>query len=217
MSTVAIDRADPLASATRPPSKIGALVTIAAGPLAGALLGVLARWWMRLISDDPEFSWSGTIFIVGAFAVTGLGHSLAWVVTRARPRRRWTTAARVVGGVLTLPLFVGAGAIMLPTVVGASLCRWRTEWPRLARLAVALLAAGPPLAFVNDLRGDGFSLGEIVGLLLMTATYAAIVHTIGPIVAPIRDGWRMGRAAKVGVVAISAVMLAGVAVFTVGI
>ncbi|HSP27497.1 MAG TPA: hypothetical protein VLN74_03025, partial [Ilumatobacteraceae bacterium] len=41
------------------------------GPFAGAALGVVARWWMRLISDDPEFTWSGTIFIVLAFTVMG--------------------------------------------------------------------------------------------------------------------------------------------------
>ena len=91
------------------------------GLLAGVALGAIARGWMRLITDDPEFSWSGTIFIVAAFGITGLGHGIAWAARRAGLRRRWSTVARIVGAMLTLPLFVGAGAIMLPTVVGAAM------------------------------------------------------------------------------------------------
>lgn len=41
--------------------------TIAAGLFGGLALGVVARAWMRFISDGPEFTWSGTIFILAAF------------------------------------------------------------------------------------------------------------------------------------------------------
>ena len=45
--------------------------TLAIGVLGGAALGIVARAWMRLISEDPEFSWSGTLFIVIGFTCSG--------------------------------------------------------------------------------------------------------------------------------------------------
>ena len=57
-------------------------------PFAGVLIGTVARWWMRLITDEPEFSWNGTIFIVGAFTVAATGHGIAWASRRADLRRR---------------------------------------------------------------------------------------------------------------------------------
>jgi hypothetical protein len=39
---------------------------VVVAPFAGAALGVVARCWMRLITEDSEFTWSGTIFIVVA-------------------------------------------------------------------------------------------------------------------------------------------------------
>ena len=40
------------------------------------------------ISEDPEFSWSGTLFIIGGFAVFGLAQSLVAVARRRLARRR---------------------------------------------------------------------------------------------------------------------------------
>ena len=44
---------------------------MAIGAFGGALLGVMARLWMRFISEDPEFTWNGTLFIIGGFATFG--------------------------------------------------------------------------------------------------------------------------------------------------
>ena len=72
---------------------------------------------MRLIAEDPEFSWGGTIFIVLAFTIFGFTQSIVAVVRR-RARRRWTlTVARVAGVIGFMPLFGRAGSIMMPTVV----------------------------------------------------------------------------------------------------
>src|SRR5258706_4680088 len=84
---------------------------LAAGLFGGLALGVIARAWMRLISEDPQFTWNGTIFIIGGFTVFGFTQSLVAVVRR-RPRRRWTlTIVRVIGIIGLLPLFIGAGAL----------------------------------------------------------------------------------------------------------
>jgi hypothetical protein len=132
-------------------------------------------------------------------------------------RRRWSTVARFVGGVLTLPLFVGAGAIMLPTVVGASLARWRPDWRRWARVLVAVIAMPSPLMLLVDAVRDGPHPRTVLGLVLVAATYSLIVASMRSIVAPLDDGWRMPRAARVVLVVAGVLGLLMIAMFTVGI
>ncbi|HSP27099.1 MAG TPA: hypothetical protein VLN74_01030, partial [Ilumatobacteraceae bacterium] len=187
------------------------------GPFAGAALGVVARWWMRLISDDPEFTWSGTIFIVLAFTVMGAAHGLAWAVRRAGAGRRWTTVARVVAAVLTLPIFTGAGSIMLPTVFGASVARSRTDWPKAVRVLVLVLAIPVPIVIGADLVGNGVTLRSVLGAVLMVATYIVIVRSMHAIVAPIDDGWRLRRSVKVLTAVATALLVLLAATSAVGI
>ena len=186
-------------------------------PVAGAALGVVARCWMRLISDDPEFSWGGTIFIVLAFTVAGAGHGVAWAARRARVRRRWSTAARVLAAVLTLPIFTGAGAMMLPTVFGATVASARTDWPRAVRVVFAVLAIPVPIIIGADLLGNGVTGGVLVGVVLMVATYAVIVRSLDAVVAPIDDGWRMRRPVKILVLVATALLVVFAAGTSVGL
>jgi hypothetical protein len=169
-------------------------------PFVGATVGAVARWWMRLITDDPEFSWSGTTFIVLAFTIAGTGHGLAWAARRAHVRRRWTTPARIVAAVLTLPMFTGAGVIMLPTVLGASLARDRTDWPRAIRMATAVIALPAIIIVAVDLARGGVTPGRLLGTLLLVATYTVVVRSLSAIVAPIDDGWRMRRSVRILIV-----------------
>jgi hypothetical protein len=184
------DTAEPAAPAQR--TRIWPILAL--GPLAGAALGVAARAWMRLISDDPEFSWSGTIFIIGGFTLFGIGQSIA-TATRRRARRRWTlTIARVVGAVTMMPLFVAAGSVMMPTVVGGGLGWTRTNWNRIVRcvcLAVALL---PVLFVTKDLIGSfGWSLHALAGVIGMLAIYGTIIAAAKATFAPQLDGWHLRR------------------------
>ena len=57
------------------------------GLVAGAVFGLVARGWMRLVSADPEFSWSGTVFIIGAFVLWGFAQGLVMGVRRVTPTR----------------------------------------------------------------------------------------------------------------------------------
>jgi hypothetical protein len=186
-------------------------------PFAGAALGVVARCWMRLITDDPEFSWSGTIFIVLAFTIAGAGHGVAWAARRAGVRRRWSTTARVAAGVLTLPIFTAAGAMMLPTVFGASVAGARTDWPRAARLVAALVAIPVPIIIAADLVDNGITPGVLLGVVLMVATYTVIVRSSYAIVAPIGDGWRLPRIARVLTSVAAAMVVLFVACSAVGL
>jgi hypothetical protein len=179
------------------------------GCAAGVALGSLARVWMRLIAEDPEFSWAGTLFIVGAFGVFGTAQALAWVGRRRQWSRPALTVVRTVAVVLTLPIFTGAGALMLPTVATASLATWRTDWHRLIRVGLAVLSA--PLALyvaVEIIDTFGFAPATLVRVALFVTIYAVIIAALGSTVAPQRDGWRFGRRAAVITGAVFAALIA---------
>jgi hypothetical protein len=206
-----------VAGTARRGDRAASIWLLPAGCLGGIALGVVARAWMRLISDDPEFSWSGTIFIVAAFAITGLGHGLAWTVRAACGRRRWSTLTRVAGAVLTLPLFVGAGAIMLPTVVAGSMATWRRDWATPVRWLLCALALAVPASTAVEVWRDGLTGGSLLGLALFAGTYVLAIASMRAIVAPLDDGWRMARWARVVLVVGGVLCLLLVAVSTVGV
>lgn len=189
--------------------------SLAAGVVGGACLGVVARAWMRLISDDPEFSWSGTIFIVAAFTVFGLTQSVA-VLGTARARRRWQrVVSRVVGTVGMLPIFAGAGVIMLPTVVGGGIATWRTGWQRWARAIPALVALAPVVLVTVDLVDSfGYSWRSLAGFAGLIAVYAIVVAAARvSFVRPV-DGLRVPR----WLVVSAMIVLVGLVLFlTVGV
>ncbi len=193
---------------------VRAVGTVVAGAVAGTALGAVARWWMRLMSDDPEFSWNGTIAIVVVFTVAGAGFALAARTRQAR--RRWATLGRVVGGLLTLGLFVAAGGVMLPTVAGGSLAVWRRDWPRWTRVLPAAVALPVPVSIVAQAVDDGLSAGRVLGLVLFAATYAVIIRAMEPVVAPLGDGWRMARWARIAAVIVGLAAVAAATLLAVG-
>ena len=170
------------------------ILMLAAGLFGGLILGVVARAWMRLISDDPQFTWSGTVFIVGGFTVFGFTQSVVAVVRR-RGSRRWTlTIVRVFGIIGLLPLFVGAGALMLPTVVAGGLAKARIEWNNIARWICVAVAAVPVLVVGSGLVGSfGWSLHAAAGFVVMIAVYTTIVSATRFTFTAQADGWRMKR------------------------
>ena len=120
----------------------GGLARAAAlGAVLGAGWGVLARGWMRLVSTDPEFSRSGSLFIVGLAALLGLGVGVAVEGRRRGGAWRWLGLAVVPG----LLLFAGPGVALLPAFAVAGPLGARRS--RTAR-AVALVALLVPSLFV---------------------------------------------------------------------
>src|SRR5918994_253213 len=71
-------------------------VVLLGGLLGGVVWGIDARVWMRFISTDPEFTWSGTLFIVIGFGVAGLGQAAGYLGRRAGLRRSRMTGLRLV-------------------------------------------------------------------------------------------------------------------------
>lgn len=140
---------------------------------------------MRLLTADPDFTWSGTILIVGLFAVFGTVQGGVAAIT-TRTTRRWITIpARLVGGLSYLVLGGGAGLLMVPFLWFGALAYWRTTWHRRLRATLAVLAAANIAAVVGlTLNEDGFDrvreVGVLAGFSLFAATYIVAVWTAGP-------------------------------------
>jgi hypothetical protein len=172
--------------------------TLAKGIIGGFALGVVARAWMRLISDQPEFTWNGTLFIVFGFTIFGFAQSIVDVARRRDTRRRTLTPIRAIGTVGMLPLFVAAGAVMLPTVVGGGLAFARQGWNRITRGLCLLVAAAPVTFVASDLVGKfGWSVHSAAGFVLMLAVYGTIIRATRFTFAQQTDGWRLPRWAKI--------------------
>jgi hypothetical protein len=92
----------------RHPVLRGALV----GAGLGLLWGVGVRVFMRLISDNPGFSWAGTLFILGLSALMGIGLGTV-AAAKAAGARRWWLLALLPG----LLLLAGQGMPFIPSFV----------------------------------------------------------------------------------------------------
>ena len=163
--------------ASLPTTPTHAVRALALGLLGGVTLGVAARGWMRLIAEEPAFTWSGTIFIVAGFTIFGVTRSIVAIAHRRGRRGLKLTVARVLGVVGILPLFVAAGGVMMPTVVGAGLASARREWRPVTRW-IWLGVASIPVVLVGKGLVDsfGWSVHALAGFVVMLAVYATIVR-----------------------------------------
>jgi hypothetical protein len=107
------------------------------GALVGAGLGVLwgvgARVFMRLVTDNPGFSWAGTLFILGLSALMGLGLGVV-AAAKASGARRWWLLALLPG----LLLLAGQGMPFIPAFVLGGLLFTRRHLVLRALGAVAI-------------------------------------------------------------------------------
>lgn len=142
----------------------------------GLLLGASARAWMRIISTNPEFTMSGTLFIVLGFSFFAAMQSVAALAAQ-RPWRDWPRrGARCLGVVGLLPLFTAAGGMMAPAVVFAGLAVWHPSWPRAIRWVLALIASTNLVAVSLTIMSDfGVSWRSLVGLCGLVLIYGCIV------------------------------------------
>ena len=124
---------------------------------------------MRFVSTDPEFSWSGTGFILGAALLAGLGLGTAYAWSR-RSRRGWWRAL----GFPLIFLGAGAGSIMLPGVIIGGLGMGRRTWPKWVRIVLLTVAIGGTLALIGLTSEDG--LGPVKTVVALAVF--AVLHTI---------------------------------------
>ena len=147
---------------------------LGAGLALGVLTGAVARGFMALLTEDPQFSWAGTAFIVGVFAVAGLSFAAAHDV-KLRQRSRWWK-------LLTLPAAVlgfGPGALMVPPIVGMALIGSRNRWARTSGVVLLLgfLALMPTLVGSSDEPFTTRTLAGFVVMFLVCAVVAAGART----------------------------------------
>ena len=172
------------------------------GLVGGLAWGIFARFWMRFIATDPEFTWSGTLFIVTGFGIAALGQAGAYLGRRASLRRSRMTVLRVVTFASLLPLGMAAGGPMFPTIVLAPIALTHDDWSGRTRVAVGVVATLPILFIAKVIFGDLPLVRAAVGFVWFLAVYTGIVWAAGFTLAPQLDGWRAPRLVRVvGVVA----------------
>ncbi len=149
------------------------------GVLGGTGLGGVARAWMRLIADKPEFTWTGTLFIVGGFTVFGAGQALVAIARRGTYPRWRLTMVRLLGLAAAAPLFVAAGALLFPTVAGGGLALSRTDWSPGMRAGAVLVTTGPVAYVGRDLTQKfGWSLHTAAGFTAMSLIRLRLDHDL---------------------------------------
>ena len=143
----------PLAATTRAGTSragtSGARFLLAAaglGLLAGLLWGVAARAWMRTISENPEFSWAGTLSILGVTSLAGIALALLEAL-----RRRGVGAVRFALVIPALLMFASPGMAMLPgaLLLGLALAARGPRWLSvvaawIAQVSTVVLLYGQP-------------------------------------------------------------------------
>jgi len=179
------------------------------GGLAGGLAwGTIARLWMRFISTNVEFTWSGTLFIVIGFGIAGLAQAGAYLGRRANLARPAMTALRVVGVIALLPLGAAAGSSMFPTIILATLAWTHHTWPRWLRGIVAAVALAPAVATALSFFDDLSLIRAVVAVIWFLVIYAGIIWAARFSLGPQLDGWRLPVAARVlGLVALAPLIL----------
>ena len=146
------------------------------GVVAGFLLGIIARLWMRWISTDPEFTWSGSIYIVMAFTLFFTVHSTVFFAVRKGWSRRSMIIARSGAIVFSLPIFGAAGGSMLPTVVMGSMAVWRKSLPKWVRAILGVASLAVPIITVNDIGSDfGWGVATFGRILLFVFIYGSVI------------------------------------------
>lgn len=121
------------------------MVSLFAG--GGVVWGIAARGWMRLLSTDPEFTWSGTIVIVMIATLAWTGGGIAAASRNSGARIR--VVGRVFGSVLCLVLGLGQGLLLLPTALLGGLSLARSRWSRSRRVLLGAIAALPVVALMT--------------------------------------------------------------------
>lgn len=135
--------------------------------LTGVAVAVPARAWMRLIAPDPEFTWSGTIAIAVGFGMLFAGAGLCLAARQRGWGRAATRVARVVGCILILPAFGGAGLLAFPSVLFGGLALAHPRWPLLIRAALALVACAAAMVALSTIPADGLHVARaVLGIVL---------------------------------------------------
>lgn len=181
------------------------------GLFGGLLWGTSMRLWMRFIATDPEFSWAGTLFIIGASMFAGSMLGLARLRRRSGGVGWWRSS------ILSLLVLGAGGAVMWPTVIlwAAAIGR-KKPWWLVSPLAIAGAAAQVPV--LNDALVGNWRFGTaemIVAGVWYAPMLAVDAWAFSVAFAPSLSHPKPGRLKKV-LVAAPVVVVSALAVLLVG-
>ncbi|HET6969011.1 MAG TPA: hypothetical protein VFI44_12060 [Ornithinibacter sp.] len=140
----------------------------------GLAWGVVARVFMRLLTTDPSFSWSGTLFILGVGGVAGAGVGLVHAARVAGRSPWWRLAA-----LPALALFAGPGMALAPAAVGMAMVL-RGGW--VVRVLGAVAVTGSPLIVVVSAQTVGATPTQLAGVALMVLSAVPLGWGIAEVV-----------------------------------
>lgn len=213
-----IPASTPLSDTAETATPASAWWIVPLGLVGGLALGIVFRLWMRLIADDPDFTWAGTLAIVLGFGWFGLWQSAAHLMRHGR--RTWLMrVGRVAGSLGIAPLFMAAGGVMAPTVIGWSMACSGPSRPRWSRVAAGIAGSAQMVLLGRFLaREFGLTAVQTVGGLAgAVVLYALVAVAARPTFA--RDGrsWPVPAVVPTAIVCVLAaafaVMLWGVESF----
>lgn len=152
---------------------------VAMGAGCGAAWGVAARAWMRVISTDPAFTWIGSLFIVVASTIPGL--AMGVVLARGR---RW----RLLGKLSLLPLCLGPGLLMVPTLVPGAMALARRRRQTVFAGVLVLLAVVAAFVLVGRELADQLPVGRaVIGFVLYLPLMAWLAAMLAVSLSPGRS------------------------------
>jgi hypothetical protein len=143
----------------------------AAGFLLGAVWGVFLRVWMRLLVAYGEFTWSGTLLIIGCSAAAGSGLALVRAARRSGRGPGWRWAALLAAPLVLFPQGV---VVLLPALLLGGLAisgrpplTWRVLLAALTSAPLVVLALtfeAEPMAMPLPIDRPSSSLDQGEGL-----------------------------------------------------
>ena len=187
--------------ATRPSTvaDVGRLPSrpLVTGLVAGVVWGAVLRLWMRYLTDNPSFTWTGTGFILLVTGLAGLSIGAAHMYAS---RDRWR-AVRLSGLGLLVFVVGGPGIVLIPSIALGGIAFARRSWPTPLRAVVATLAFAPALLLGSELADLGaFRVGLAivwyVAMVVLAAWATAVVFAPATPALPDGvwdDGSRAGR------------------------
>ena len=140
----------------------------------GLLWGITVRIWMRLISTSPEFSASGTAFILVVSTIFGCCAGLTYVARRGGWARWSRNLCRGLVVLTFLPFGFGGGAPLMLTALLATIGLTQTGWPRWIRAIPLLLAVAGVVGVAWEIATDKPGMPAALYVLL----YLALLHPL---------------------------------------
>jgi hypothetical protein len=154
------------------------LLVLLASFLTGAVLGVVARIWMRFITTHREFSWEGTLLIIIGFGVVFLGQAGVYLGRRSGIRTSGFVALRVLAIITLVPLTGAGGAFAFPIIVFAPLAIVRTGWNRWLRLVLGVLALLDGVFVASTLFSELSVIRAMIGVVWFVVIYGVLVWAV---------------------------------------